>query len=286
METIGNLDDVGISCGGTRITNLRFADDIDLIGKDEAEIQELTNRLHKASKKFGMEINRQKSKIMVSGNHNNEVKLEIDIEGEKLEQVKSFKYLGSTITENGGSEEEIRSRIGISTSAMIKLSTVFNLKEIHLKSRLKITKAIVWATLLYGCESWTINQKSMDRLKAFEMKCYRRMLKITWKEKKTNDFVWRRVTEILGKRPESIEEIIKRRKLKFYGHQIRKQALAKVMIEGRVEGERPRGRPKRQWIDDLKEWSGLSMECLRKEATNREMWRRLVYNWVHPRPNG
>eukprot|EP00794_Sanderia_malayensis_P016388 gene16388-biopygen12078 len=284
IEAMEDLDDFGISCGGIKITNLRFADDIDLVGKDESEIQELTNRLHNTSQRFGMEISKEKSKTMVTGNGDDNIRLDINIDGEKLVQVTRFKYLGSTITEKGTSEEEIRIRIGVATSAMTRFDTVWNLKGVSLKSRIKITKAIAWSTLLYGCESWTISQKSMDKLKAFEMKCYRKMLKITWREKKTNEFVWRKVTEVLGERPESVVEIIKRRKLKYYGHQTRKQAQAKVIIEGRVEGRRERGRPRRQWEDDLKQWSGCSMEELRRAAEDKERWRRLVHNWVRPQP--
>ena len=99
------------------------------------------------------------------------------------------------------------------------------------------------------------------------------------KDKKTNEQVWREVTEIFGERPETIVETIKRRKLKYYGHQTRKQTLTKAMIEGRVEGSRGKGRPSRQWEDDLKQWS---MEGLRRAAGVREWWRRLVHNWVRP----
>eukprot|EP00794_Sanderia_malayensis_P019589 gene19589-biopygen14545 len=198
IEAMEDLDDFGISCGGIRITNLRFADDIDLVGKDESEIQELTNRLHNTSQRFGMEISKEESKIMVTGNGDDNIRLDINIDGEKLVQVTRFKYLGSTVTEKGTSEEEIRIRIGVATSAMTRLDTVWNLKGVSLKSRIKITKAIAWATLLYGCESWTISQKSMDKLKTIEMKCCRKMLKITWREKKTNEFVWRKVMEVLG----------------------------------------------------------------------------------------
>ena len=125
----------------------------------------------------------------------------------------------------------------------------------------------------------------MDKLKAFEMKGFRRMLHIPWKEKKTNAFVWRKMTEILGEKPESVEEIIKRRKLKYYGHQMRKGAMAKVLIEGEVEGVRERGRPRRQWEDDLREWSGgWEMERIRRATSDRWWWREAVQNWVHTRP--
>ena len=82
------------------------------------------------------------------------------------------------------------------------------------------------------------------------MKCYRRILKITWRKKVTDEFLWRKVIELLGERPESVLETIKRRKLKFYRYQPRKKTLAKMMIGGRVESSRGRGRS-RQWEDDL-----------------------------------
>ena len=109
-------------------------------------------------------------------------------------------------------EEEIRTRIGIATSAMTRLDNLWSLKGVSLKNRLRISKAVAWATLLYGCESWTISKKSMDKLKAFEMKCYRRLLKITWKEKKTNDYVrkkWRRfwVRNQISGRDHQAEEV-------------------------------------------------------------------------------
>ena len=83
-----------------------------MLENDEAELQELTNRLHSTSTRFGMEISKEKSKNMASGSGEEEVKLEISIGGELLEQVKRFKYLGATITKNGTSEQEIRNRIG------------------------------------------------------------------------------------------------------------------------------------------------------------------------------
>ena len=89
------------------------------------------------------------------------------------------------------------------------------------------------------------------KLKAFEMKCYRRMLKITWKERKTNEYVWNKVTEILGERPEPVMDVIMRRKLKYFGHQVRRNGMARALIEGNFEGDRGRGIPRRQWKDDL-----------------------------------
>ena len=187
------------------------------------------------------------------------MRLEIEIDGEKLEQVRRLKYLGATITEHGTPEEEIRIRIGVATNAMIRLGAVWSLSGVSLKTRFRITMAVAWATLLYRffpsslsfkcalresgcrigyeptkneskslsvvdiqghqhggfwtvptveCESWTVSQKSIQKLKAFEMKCYCRLFNITWREKKTNEYVMERVTELMGGRPESLKEIM------------------------------------------------------------------------------
>ena len=221
---------------------------------------------------------------MASGKGEENINLDIVIYGEVLEQVRSFKYLGSTITENGTSDQEIKNRIRIATSVMTKLDIVWSLRGISLKNRIKITKAIRWATLLYDCESWTLSQKYVDKLKAFEMRCYRRMLKITWKERRTNEYVWNKVTEILGERPEPVMGVIMMRKLKYFGHRVRRNGMARALIEGNVEGERGRGRPRRQWKDDLKQWTGRGLGELGKLAENREEWRFNVRRSVQQRP--
>ena len=129
------------------------------------------------------------------------------------------------------------------------------------------------------------NKKNVDKLKAFEVKSYRKMLKIKWQERKTNEFVWSKVQEILEGRPETIIEVIKRRKLKYYGHQMRRQtAMAKTLIEGKVEGNRERGRPRREWEDDIKDWAGEGLGRLKEIVKDRKKWRKNVYTWVHPRP--
>eukprot|EP00794_Sanderia_malayensis_P013305 gene13305-biopygen10613 len=183
---------------------------------------------------------------MVSGKSEENINLDIVIDGEALEQVRSFKYLKSTITENGTSDQEIKNRIGIATSAITKLDIVWSLLGISLKNRVNIRKAIGRATLLYGCESWKLSQKYVDKLKAFEMRCYRRMLKITWKERRTNEYVWNKVTKILGERLEPVVDVIMRRKLKHFGHQVWRNGMARALIEGIVESDRGRGRPQRQ----------------------------------------
>ena len=118
-----------VSINGRKICNLRFADDIDLIGKNEVELQDLTTRLEKSASRYGMEISNEKSKIRVNGPGNDK----INMYNETLEQVTSFKYLGSVISADGTSGKEIQSRIN-ATSCMGRLKTLWKSKNITLKT--------------------------------------------------------------------------------------------------------------------------------------------------------
>lgn len=278
----------GVKCAGRRVTDLRYADDIDLMAESEEGIQELTKRLEEASRKYGMEISTEKSKVMVVGkreNIDNHQHIKVSVDSKELEQVQSFTYLGSTIDESGDSEKEIRIRIGRATSALVKLEKTWKAKNITLKNKILLMKSLVESTLLYACESWTIIKKMEKKIGAFEMKCYRRLLGISWKEKKTNDFVRRELNRICGFNPEPLVEIAKRRKLKYFGHVVRGGGMAKEVMEGKIEGSRGRGRPKRNWISDVVEWSGCSAEELSRKTRDRAEWRSEVRNWVHPRPD-
>ena len=147
-----------------------------------------------------------------------------------------------------------------------------------------LMRAIVLVTLLYACESWTVSQKDEQRLRSFEMKTYRRLLGIYWKEKKTNECVLQEVRRICGQELEGFVEIVKKQKLKLYGHEMRRGGLLKTVIEGSMEGRRRRGRPQKSWFNDVKEWTGERGAKISQMAKDREQWRRKVHEWVHPRP--
>ncbi|KAI8487879.1 hypothetical protein Bbelb_343270 [Branchiostoma belcheri] len=176
-----------ISIGGRRICNLRFADDIDLLGGSNAELQELTDRLTQSADSFGMEASTEKSKVMV--NSRNEVKAVIYMNGEQLEEVDSFTYLGGTITKDGSSQEEVRRRLGVATSAFSRLSRLWKTNNISFSVKHKLYKALVVTILLYGCETWTLLAQTERKIQSFETKCLRRLLQISYKEHKTNKYV-------------------------------------------------------------------------------------------------
>ena len=133
---------------------------------------------------------------------------------------------------------------------------------------MRILQCCVHSTLLYGSETWTLNKVLEKKIEAFEMWTFRRIGKISWKEKKTN----KEVCEILDQTP-SLLKTIKTRKLKFCGHTSRHNSITKHILYGGTEGERPRGRPPRVWLDDVKSWTGLSVEECSAKSHEREEWR-------------
>ena len=118
--------------------------------------------------------------------------------GQQLEEVSAFKYLGATLTKDSRSTTEIKSRLAIATSIMAKLDKIWKNKNISFPTKMRLYRALVLSTLLYGCESWTITAETTKRVQTFETKCFRRMLGISWSDRKTNDFVRAQVTSRAG----------------------------------------------------------------------------------------
>ena len=142
-----------VSTEGRAITNLRFADDIDGLAGEEEELAKLVERLDKASTAYSMEISADKTKLMT--NNTSDISTEININGQKLETVTSFKYLGSFITDEG-SKPEIISRIAPTTAALTRLKLVWNDRSISLSSKIRLMRSLVTSIFSYVCESWTL----------------------------------------------------------------------------------------------------------------------------------
>ena len=139
-----------VSIGGRKITNLRFADDIDCLAGKEEEPTNLVERLDKASTAYGMEISAKKTKLMT--NNTGGINTDITVNGQKLETVTSFKYLGSVITDQG-SKPEILPRIAQTTAALTKMKPVWNGRSISLGLRIRLINSLVTSIFLYACES-------------------------------------------------------------------------------------------------------------------------------------
>ena len=198
-----------VSIGDRTITNLRFADDIDGLAGEEEGLANLVERLDKASTAYGKEISAEKIKLMA--NNNSGINTEIKVNGQKLETVTSFKYLGSLITDEG-SKPEILSRIAQTTAALTRLKPVWNDRSISLSSKIRLMRSLVTSIFLYASELWTLTAELQRRIQAMKMRCYCKILHISYKDHVTNVEVSAKVQQAIGPHEDDLT-IVKRPKL-------------------------------------------------------------------------
>ena len=179
-----------VSIGGRNITNLRFADDIDALAEEEQELEALVESLDKTCTRYKMEISAEKTKLMT--NSANGIQREIKVKGQKLGTVTSFKDLGAVVSDDG-SKPEVLSRIAQATAALTKLKPIWRDNNISLGSKVKLMRSLVISIFLYACESWTLTAELEKRTQAFEMRCYRRLLNISYKDLSPSAFSRRAV---------------------------------------------------------------------------------------------
>ena len=165
---------------------------------------------------------------MVSG-----INTEIKVNGQKLETVTSFKYLGSVVTDEG-SKPDILSRIAQATAALTRLNPVWIDKSISLSSKIRLMRSLLTSIFLYACESWTLTAELHRRIQAREMRCYLKILHISYKDHVTNEEVRANIQQTIGPH-EDLLTIVKRRKLQRYGHVSRSSGLAKTILQGTVK---------------------------------------------------
>ena len=243
--------------------NLRYADDTTLLAGNEKELSQLTSKINEVRKQFGMKVNIRKTKAMVVSKKSNSPKINIAIDGQHIEQVRSC--LVRLITENGISEREIKRRRMIARTTFTNMRTLLSCRGINMKTGLRAIKCYVWPTLFYGAETWTITKFMLSRLDACEMKVYRIVLKISWTEKVTNEAVLRR----MGTGRETVRQF-KTRKLQYLGHLIRHNTSQLQLIERKIEGRRSRGRPRNTWTTDITTTNGMKYYQLKRAAENRK----------------
>ena len=173
-----------------------------------------------------MEISGENTKLMA--NNTNGINTEIKVNGQKLETVTSFKYLGSVITDEG-SKPEILARIAQATAALTRLKPVWIDKSISLSCKIRLMRSLVTFIFMYTCESWTLTAELQRRIQVTEMRCYRIKILHIYKDHVTNEEVRAKIQLAIGPH-EDLLAIVKRRKLKGYGHVSLSSGLAKTIL--------------------------------------------------------
>ena len=210
MDELEGLE--GVKVGGRNINNIRYADDTVLVADSEDKLRELVRALHRACTAKGLKINFGQGKTEVMGitKRAEELSVNIRMEGRHITQIGKYKYLGVMVTKDGKCETEVLKRIGMAKTTFNSMRKILSNMNIDMKLRMRLVKCFVWSVLMYGCEVWTLDKRLKRRIEAVEMWILRRMMRIPWTARVTNE----RVMEMAGVRRE-LMGAVRRRQLKF-----------------------------------------------------------------------
>ena len=256
----------------TQLDDLDFADDLALLSHSQQQMQDKTTALADTSAKVGLNIHKGKTKVMKVNTSSTEP---ITLEGSPLEEVESFTYLGSVIDKQGGTDADVKARIGKARTAFLQLKNIWSSRIISRHTKIRLFNSNVKSVLLYGAETWRMTKTTINKVQTFINSCLRRILHIHWPDKISNIDLWKKTQQIPA------ENEIGRRRWGWIGHTLRKPASSttRQALTWNPQGKRRRGRPRNTWRRDLladTKRVGLSWSQLEAEAQDRGLWRSLV----------
>ena len=171
----------GIKIAGRNINNFRYADDTILMAESEEELKSLLMKMKEERERVGLKLNIKKTKVMASGPINS-----WQIDRETMETVRDFIFLGSKITADGDCSHEIKRRLLLGRKVMTNLDSILKSRDITLPTKVGLVKAMFFAVVMYGCESWTVKKAECQRIDAFELWCWRRLLRVPWTARRSH----------------------------------------------------------------------------------------------------
>ena len=178
------------------------------MAESEEELKSLLIKVKEETEKVGLKLNVQKTKIMASGPITS-----WQIDGETMETVKAFIFLGSKITADGDCNHEIKRCLLLGRKVMANLGSILKSRDITLPTKVRLIKAMVFPIFMYGCESWTIKKAEHQRIDAFELWCWRRLLRVPWTARRSNQSILKEISPGY-----SLEGLMLKLKLQYFGH--------------------------------------------------------------------
>ena len=195
------------------------------MAESEEELKSLLMKVKEESEKVGLKLNIQKTKIMASGPIT-----PWEIDGEKVETVSDFIFLASKITADGDCNHEIKRRLLLGRKVMTNLDSILKSRDITLPTKVCLVKTVVFSVVMYGCESWTVKKAECQRIDAFELWCWRRLLRVPWTARSSNQSILKETSPGC-----SLEGLILRLKLQYLGHLMRRvDSLEKTLMLGGI----------------------------------------------------